>query len=100
MLIQLYNTRKSMVVTTSNNTEYRQDFYKAVNRHWLEDPSNTIPAAYPRWGGFIQLHDMGLKHQIELVKDLCSVLLIDPTKLNASQLKIAATWDASNRHFQ
>jgi putative endopeptidase len=81
-------------------TEYRRDFYRAVNGRWLEDPANAIPSEYPRWGGFIQLHDQGLKNQIELVKELCGVLEADPAELNESQLKIAAAWDASNRRFE
>jgi hypothetical protein len=30
-------------------TEYKNNFYLGVNRKWLEDPANSIPAEYPRW---------------------------------------------------
>jgi putative endopeptidase len=84
----------------TDNREFRRNFYEAVNGRWLEDPANAIPAEYPRWGGFVQLHDQGLKNQIALVQELCGLLETDPAELNESQLKIAATWDASFRRFK
>lgn len=85
---------------TSDNESYRRNFYEAVNRKWLDDPTNTIPSEYPRWGGFIQLHDEGLKNQISLAQELCHLLREDPAELNESQQKIASTWDASFARFK
>ena len=48
----------------------QDNFYQHVNHDWLNDPKNQIPDEYPRWGGFIKLHDDGLKNQIQLTKDL------------------------------
>ena len=87
-------------MSNSSEPSYRNNFYERVNRDWLADPNNVIPPEYPRWGGFIQLHDQGLKNQISLVQNLCAELKTDPQSLNESQLKIAATWDASNRRFE
>lgn len=83
---------------TKKCTDYRNNFYLGVNRKWLEDPVNTIPSEYPRWGGFIKLHDDGLKNQIGLVKELCYTE--SKTNLNESQKKIVAIWEASNTRFK
>jgi putative endopeptidase len=92
------NSIESVIGTSS--PDYKNDFYRAVNKSWLEDPANTIPPEYPRWGGFIQLHDEGLKNQIGLVQELCNSLEDNSEILNVSQRKIAAVWAASNRRFK
>ena len=57
-------------VETNVTTRAQDNFYEYVNKKWLDAPENQIPPEYPRWGGFIKLHDQSLKNQIELVKDL------------------------------
>jgi putative endopeptidase len=75
---------------------WKDNFYEFVNLKWMNNPNNAIPSEYPRWGGFIQLHDQGLKNQIDLVKTISNLNL---KELSDSQLKIAAVWNASTRLF-
>ena len=69
-------------------------FYQYVNKSWLNNPENAIPNEYPRWGGFIKLHDDGLKKQIQLVKKLC-----DKTDKTEEEMKIYTIWEASCGRF-
>eukprot|EP01059_Diplonema_ambulator_P030831 TRINITY_DN5440_c0_g1_i1.p1 TRINITY_DN5440_c0_g1~~TRINITY_DN5440_c0_g1_i1.p1 ORF type:complete len:764 (+),score=278.03 TRINITY_DN5440_c0_g1_i1:108-2294(+) len=72
----------------------QDDFYMYMNQKWLEAPENQIPPEYPRWGGFIKLHDTGLKDQIELVKGLNG-----QAARNEEETKIGAIWGASTKRF-
>ena len=72
----------------------QDDFYLHVNSNWLNDPSNAIPGEYPRWGGFIKLHDNCLKNQIKLVQELKS-----KEDKNDEEKKISAIWMASMSRF-
>lgn len=67
------------------------NFYQHVNKNWLEDPKNRIPDEYSTWGGFIKLHDQGLKNQINLIRNL--------RPETDEEKKIAAIWNASSRRF-
>lgn len=77
------------------NNRPQDDFYMYVNKKWLEDPANAIPNEYSRWGGFVKLHDDGLKNQIRMVEEL-------KTKQNRTdeENKIYAIWEASNSQFE
>lgn len=72
-----------------------EDFYLHVNQKWLEDPDNSIPSEYSRWGGFIKLADEGLKNQIDLVKELK-----DKDIKTEEESKIYAIWSASTALFE
>lgn len=78
-------------------TRAQDNFYEYVNKKWLDAPENQIPPEYPRWGGFIKLHDQSLKNQIELVKDLENMKV---EELSDEQRKILAIWKASANRFQ
>jgi len=71
-----------------------EDFYLHVNKKWLEDAENTIPSEYSSWGGFVKLHDEGLKKQIAMVKELKT----KETKTE-EEVKINAIWQASIELF-
>ena len=71
-----------------------EDFYQHVNSEWLNDPMNKIPDEYSSWGGFIKLHDNGLKKQIDIVKNIKNV---DRTE---EEEKIFAIWNASENRFK
>ena len=71
------------------------NFYLHVNSKWLNDPMNKIPDEYPRWGGFIKLHDGTLKDQIKLVQNLRT----KPVKTEEEN-KISAIWEASDTRFE
>ncbi|VBB18938.1 peptidase M13 [Yasminevirus sp. GU-2018] len=88
-------TELTSTVTASSNVRCGDNFYLHVNKSWLDDPANQIPGEYPRWGGFIKLHDEGLKNQISLVKELR-----DKKDKNEEEAKISAIWEASTRRFQ
>jgi len=66
-----------------------------MNKKWLDDPTNAIPAEYSTWGGFTKLDDEGLLKQIQLVKDLKNQEF-----KNEEETKISAIWEASNARFQ
>ena len=66
-----------------------EDFYLHVNKTWLDDPNNAIPDEYSQWGGFVKLHDDGLKKQIAMVKALKGKA--DATE---EERKISAIWEA------
>ncbi len=53
-----------------------------------------IPPEYPRWGGFIQLHDESLKNQIKLLQEVADSKL--PT---AEERKLGLAWNASMKRF-
>ena len=72
----------------------QDNFYQHVNHDWLNDPKNQIPDEYPRWGGFIKLHDDGLKNQIQLVKDL-----ENQNDHNEEEEKVYAIWKAVTTLF-
>jgi predicted metalloendopeptidase len=74
-----------------------ENFYLHVNEKWLSDPLNQIPNDYPKWGGFIKLHDQGAKDQIQLIKDLIDNQKSD--SLSEEQSKIVAIWKASEQRF-
>ena len=75
----------------------KSDFYQWVNKKWLDDPTNTIPDEYSRWGGFIKLQDTSLKNQIALVYDLQNRSVAE---LNEDELKIRAIWEAASMRFK
>lgn len=74
-----------------------ENFYLHVNEKWLNDPMNQIPGDYPKWGGFIKLHDQGIKNQIQLVQDLVNDNMCN---LSEEQFKIAMMWKASCQRFE
>ena len=79
----------------SQEPNFGTNFYEAVNRKWLDDPANAIPAEYPTWGGFRKLADEALLNQIRLVSELCE--LSDRTP---DQERIAAIYNASVERFK
>lgn len=83
-------------------SEYANDFYDAVNRKWLADPSNSIPPEYSRWGSFEKLHDESLKNQITLVEELNAKIQQDDhnASITDSDRKIVSIWAASNTRFK
>jgi len=72
-----------------------EDFYLHVNKKWLDDAENVIPSEYPSWGGFVKLHDEGLKKQIEMVKELTKTKEMKTEE----ESKISAIWQASSTLF-
>ena len=84
-------------MSSENTTMFKagNNFYLHVNSKWLNDPKNNIPDEYPKWGGFIKLHDGTLKDQIKLVQDLRN----KPNKTD-EELKISAIWEASVTRFE
>ena len=70
------------------------NFYMHVNQQWLNAPENAIPGEYSSWGGFTKLHDVGLKNQIQLVKDLG-----EKASRTEEEEKIYAIWKASSDRF-
>lgn len=81
-------------ITTENIPSAGEDFYMHVNKKWLDAPENVIPGEYSSWGGFVKLHDEGLKKQIKLVKALG-----DKADRNEEEEKIYAIWKASSDRF-
>ncbi|ARF11159.1 peptidase M13 [Klosneuvirus KNV1] len=79
---------------TSTTQSPSDNFYLHVNSKWLNDPANKIPAEYPKWGGFIKLHDNTLKEQIKLVQTLKN-----KTDKTEEEMKISAIWEASVTRF-
>jgi predicted metalloendopeptidase len=100
MNTQLSHMEKSKSNGDNGKTSLKDNFYLGINEKWLNDPQNAIPPEYPRWGGFIQLHDEGLKNQIGLAKELSQSLENGDENISTSQRKIAAVWAASNSRFQ
>lgn len=80
---------------STKSTSHKHNFYLHVNEKWLNDPQNSIPTEYPRWGGFIKLHDTGLMNQIQLVKELQN-----KSNKNEEEEKISAIWQASRDRFR
>lgn len=39
----------------STDVKANENFYLHVNKKWLEDPKNVIPADYPRWVDLLSL---------------------------------------------
>ena len=81
-------------ISTDGIPSASEDFYMHVNKKWLDAPENTIPGEYSSWGGFVKLHDEGLKKQIKLVKALG-----EKTDRNEEEEKIYAIWKASSDRF-
>jgi predicted metalloendopeptidase len=73
----------------------QDDFFLHVNQAWLNNPDNKIPDEYSQWGGFIKLHDEGLKNQISLVQELRNI-----ENKNEEETKISALWEASVARFE
>lgn len=80
--------------SASANPTPGSNFYLHVNKKWLDDPINQIPGDYPKWGGFIELHDTGLVKQIKLVQDLR-----EKKEKTVEEVKISAIWEASVARF-
>eukprot|EP01064_Diplonema_japonicum_P011903 TRINITY_DN1936_c0_g1_i1.p1 TRINITY_DN1936_c0_g1~~TRINITY_DN1936_c0_g1_i1.p1 ORF type:complete len:760 (+),score=230.56 TRINITY_DN1936_c0_g1_i1:104-2281(+) len=76
-------------------TSAQSDFYLHVNEEWLSKPENQIPGEYPRWGGFLKLHDEGLKDQIKLVQSLK-----EQEVKTEEEVKISSIWEASTLRFE
>jgi putative endopeptidase len=76
---------------SSRQISASDNFYLHVNKNWLDDSRNRIPDEYSTWGGFVKLHDQGLKNQIDLIQNL--IPRTDEEK------KITALWKASCRRF-
>jgi len=72
----------------------KKNFYMYMNKKWLDDPANAIPAEYSTWGGFTKLDDEGILKQIQMVKDLKNQEF-----KNEEETKISAIWEASNARF-
>lgn len=81
-------------IKSSANVNAHDNFYLYVNKKWLDDPANAIPADYSRWGGFIKLYDDGLFNQIQLIKDIKN----KPDK-SEEETKLSIIWDASIKRF-
>lgn len=92
---------KSMVCQKNMNVtehSFKKDFYDWVNHKWLNDPNNAIPNDYSRWGGFMKLHDDGLKKQIQLVKDIA--LTESKNNNNHDENLISCVWNVSMNRFK
>ena len=72
-----------------------ENFYKSVNAWWLDDPKITIPAEYPRWGGFVKLHDESLKLQTAMLHEIS-----DLSSHSEDERRLALAWNASMKRFQ
>lgn len=81
-------------MSTTNSPRASDNFYLHVNQNWLNDPANKIPDEYPRWGGFMKLHDNTLKELIKLVQNLRN-----KTNKTEEEMKISAIWEASTARF-
>ena len=85
----------NFIYTGTSTQIIGNDFYRYVNKKWLEDPKNAIPDDYSRWGGFVKLQDTCLISQIELVKELTEKMDTN----NDEENKIAIIWKASFNRF-
>ena len=84
------------------DSKLQSNFYEYVNEKWLSDPKNDIPSDYSSWGGFVELHDTGLKNQIKIVKDLFdeSSNKLDESIISKEEVnKIKTIWGASEKRF-
>jgi len=75
----------------------KEDFYFHVNKKWIDDPVNAIPAEYSSWGGFVKLHDESLKNQISLLEEIQSKSKED---CSSDEYKMALIWKASIQKFE
>jgi putative endopeptidase len=89
IIIEQMNTCNDSVSRPQDN------LYLHVNQRWMDDPLNSIPSDYSRWGGFIKLHDDSIKDQIRLIDSIKA-----KNDKNHDESKIVAIWDASEKRFQ
>ena len=82
--------------TADKTYSAKKNFYEYVNHKWLNDPANSIPGDYSRWGGFVKLHDQSLIDQIDLIRELSNKPY---DELNIEQKKIVAIWKAAEDRF-
>jgi predicted metalloendopeptidase len=74
----------------------QDDFYKYANSWWLDDEKVVIPPEYPRWGGFIQLHDESLKSQVALLQEVAT---LNADTATPDEAKLGMVWAASLKRF-
>lgn len=56
-----------------NNIRLEDDFYRYVNKDWLD--KNPVPSEYTRWGTFEKLGKKNLEQLIDLIKNKCTSTL-------------------------
>lgn len=96
LLSLLFVIKNYYPLSNSDNTpSVGEDFYHHVNKKWIDDPENVIPAEYSHWGGFTKLHDESLKNQILLFNELT-----EKKELSEDERRLCLIWNASMAKYK